>query len=87
MNSFLQFLGTAFRLVQLKENQSADLGKGNVTDPQKLTSLPCSYTLQITGKAMHLSFAAQIENNSYIHFPVHNPFNEPIRQVSLDETN
>lgn len=87
MNSFLQFPGTTFRLAQLKENQSADLGKGNVTDPQKLASLPCSYTLQITDKAMHLSFAAQIEKKSYIHFPVYNPFNEPIRQVSLDETN
>lgn len=87
MNSFLKFPGTTFRLAQLKENQSADLGKGNVTDPQKLASLPCSYTLQITGKAMHLSFAAQIEKNSYIHFPVHNPVNDPIRQVSLDETN
>ena len=65
MNSFLQFPDTTFRLVRLKENQSAVLGKGNVTDRQKflLASLPCSYTPQITGKAMHLSFAVQIEKN------------------------
>ena len=63
MNSFLQFPDTTFRLVRLKENQSAVLGKGNVTDPQKLASLSCSYTPQITGKAMHLSFAVQIEKN------------------------
>lgn len=61
MNSFLQFPETTFRLVQLKENQPTDLGEGNVTDPQKLASLHCSYTLQTTGKAMHLSFTAQIE--------------------------
>ena len=76
MNSFLQFPGTTFRLAQLKENQSADLGKGNVTEPQKLASLHCSFTLHITDKAIRvsLSFAVQIEKNSYIHFPVHNPF-------------
>lgn len=86
MNSFLQFPGITFRLAQLKGNQSAYLGREmSLTRGIGFTSLQLN---PANNWQSHTPFfPSSNRKNSYIHFPVHNPFNEPIRQVSLDETN